>query len=45
MGNSTGEAKISQVMKAGFSHFKRTTQTPLDQIPVLAVYEAKRQLG
>ena len=41
LGTQAGEAKISQVMKAGgFSHFKRTTQTPFDQIPVLAEYEA-----
>lgn len=42
LGTQAGQAKICEVMKAGgFRHFRRTTQTPFNQIPVLAVYEAR----
>lgn len=42
LGTQAGEEKIREIMKAGgFMHFRRTTQTPFDQIPVLTIYEAR----
>lgn len=42
LGTQAGEAKIGEVMKAGgFRLFRRTTQTPFGQIPVLTIYEAR----
>ena len=42
LGTQVGEEKIREIMKAGgFRHFRRTTQTPFDQIPVLTIYEAR----
>jgi hypothetical protein len=43
LGTQAGEEKIREIMKAdGFRHFRRTTQTPFDQISVLIIYEARR---
>jgi SAM-dependent methyltransferase len=43
LGTQAGEEKIREIMVAGgFRHFRRTTQTPFDQIPVLTIYEASQ---
>lgn len=43
LGTQAGEGKIREIMKAGgFRNFRRTTQTPFDQVPVLTIYEARR---
>jgi SAM-dependent methyltransferase len=42
LGTQAGEAKIAEIMRvAGFRQFKRTIQTPFDQIPVLSIFEAR----
>jgi hypothetical protein len=43
LGTQAGEGKIREIMKAGgFRDFRRTIQTPFDQVPVLTIYEARQ---